>query len=262
MKKMQAQITERMSYLANIISSTEKSLQNAPTGKLRSSLCGRHIRYYRCEEPDSHNGRYLNKSESAVIYALAQKEYDEKVLSSAKTEYMQLETLKTFYKNSSVESVLGNIHKNRKTKIKPLLLPDEEYVAQWQSQTYEPSEHSCDENLISDRGEKMRSKSEVLIANALNRYNIPYHYEKPLYIDGKVLHPDFTILNVRFRSEYIWEHFGKMGDQAYAENVMFKLNRYMTNGFLPGKNLIFTVESQTLKFGTRQIETMIHEYLI
>ena len=35
-------------------------------------------------------------------------------------------------------------------------------------------------NLETIKGEKVRSKSEVIIANLLTSHNIPYHYEYPV----------------------------------------------------------------------------------
>ena len=262
MIKIQKTISKRVDELSKIVTVCEKSLQNAPKGRLRSSLVGKTVRYYFCELPGLHSGKYLKKSDEPLIRALAQKEYEEKVLSSAKEELVSLYNLNEFYKHSSMEAAAQSLHENKKALINPLFLSDEEYAQKWQSQEFEKNDFEANEDLISDRGEKMRSKSEVLIANALNRHNIPYFYEKPLKIDGKTIHPDFTVLNIRQRQEYIWEHFGMMSDQSYMDNAFFKIHRYMTNGYLPGKNFIFTTESESIRFGTRQIETIISGYLL
>ena len=38
------------------------------------------------------------------------------------------------------------------------------------------------------------------------KHNVPYHYEAPLYLKGRgIIHPDFTVLNIRTRQEYYWE---------------------------------------------------------
>lgn len=56
------------------------------------------------------------------------------------------------------------------------------------------------------KGEKVRSKSEVIIADVLSREGIPYRYEYPLYLKGiGKVHPDFTVLNVKQRKEIYWE---------------------------------------------------------
>ena len=51
------------------------------------------------------------------------------------------------------------------------------------------------------KGERVRSKSEMIIANELFRNNIPYKYELPIELENwnkKVtIYPDFTVLNKR-----------------------------------------------------------------
>ena len=117
-------------------------------------------------------------------------------------------------------------------------------------------------------GERVRSKSEVIIADALLRNGVPYCYEVPLKLNrggesGNVtFHPDFLCLNVRTRKEFYWEHFGKMGNEDYKENTVGKLNMYVENGFFPGRNLIFTMESGVESLDTRIVEKMIKEFLL
>ena len=56
-------------------------------------------------------------------------------------------------------------------------------------------ERFLEEGLIhrTARGELVRSKSEVIIANLLHANRIDYRYEEPLEIDGLTKLPDFTI---------------------------------------------------------------------
>ena len=74
--------------------------------------------------------------------------------------------------------------------------------------------------------ERVRSKSEVIIADTLARHGVPYRYEYPLKLksgrDGafRTIHPDFLCLNVRTRAEFYWEHFGLMDDPDYLERTL------------------------------------------
>lgn len=109
----------------------------------------------------------------------------------------------------------------------------------------------------------MRSKTEILIANALNKHGIPYHYEKPLYLDGYgTIHPDFTVLNVRLRKEFYWEHMGLMDDVDYAEKALQRITAYEKNGYFPGTELILTHETQKYPMDSRLIDKMIRRYLM
>lgn len=111
------------------------------------------------------------------------------------------------------------------------------------------------------------SKSEIIIADALNRYNVPYRYEFPLQLKTSggrftIIYPDFTCLNLRTRQEFLWEHFGLIEKPDYVHNAASKLELFSNNKIVHGKNLIITMETEKVPLDTRQIEQIIKEYLL
>jgi hypothetical protein len=87
----------------------------------------------------------------------------------------------------------------------------------------------------------VRSKSEVIIANILFDYDIPFQYEVPLYApDGTFYLPDFTI-NWR-GEEWYWEHEGMHHDEEYRKHQKEKHAWYKKHGFFD--NLIITSEKK------------------
>ena len=113
--------------------------------------------------------------------------------------------------------------------------------------------------------EKVRSKSECIIANMLDSAGVPYRYEEIVPLNamfGVFLHPDFTVLNKRTRKVYYWEHFGRMGDPEYAAHALPRISEYLNFGFFPGKDLLMTFESLECPLNTTDVERMIEEYLI
>ena len=137
--------------------------------------------------------------------------------------------------------------------------PDEEYIAAWLHHPYtgKPFEINAPEYYTAS-GTRVRSKSEVIIADALARTNIPYRYEHPTTIKGwGTLYPDFTCLDIRTREEVIWEHFGLMGDPDYTENAVQKLAHYAASGYILGKNLIATFESTSTPLSIKQVQSYI-----
>lgn len=56
------------------------------------------------------------------------------------------------------------------------------------------------------RGEMVRSKSEVIVANILDKININYSYEEPFDVSGKTYIPYFT-LHYHGKTAYL-EHIG------------------------------------------------------
>jgi hypothetical protein len=83
------------------------------------------------------------------------------------------------------------------------------------------------------RGEAVRSKSEVIIANLLHAKGIDYHYEHPLELGGVVKYPDFTIEDDDAGITYLWEHCGMLHDPAYRRRWEEKQQWYRTHGILP-----------------------------
>ncbi|MBI4622114.1 MAG: AAA family ATPase [Verrucomicrobia bacterium] len=86
---------------------------------------------------------------------------------------------------------------------------------------------------ITSRGEAVRSKSEVIIANLLHAKNVAYHYEHPLEIDGVAKYPDFTIEDDDTGITCYWEHCGMLRDPAYRRRWKEKQGWYRAHGILP-----------------------------
>lgn len=93
------------------------------------------------------------------------------------------------------------------------------------------------------KGDRVRSKSEVIIANLLAENDITYEYEKKLeYENGKWIEPDFTIILPEGRELY-WEHLGMLGVESYDKRWLEKQEIY--DNYYNGK-LIVTYEGATI----------------
>ena len=119
------------------------------------------------------------------------------------------------------------------------------------------------------RGEFVRSKSEVIIANQLSHNNIPYVYEQNLTLNGETRWPDFTIEDKDSGNVFYWEHCGMMDDPSYKKRWETKLAWYIENGILPykdgeGKNgtLIITEETKNSGIDTQLVDKLIREILL
>ena len=91
---------------------------------------------------------------------------------------------------------LGHVEKSAVRRINSSVfefkpLPEEMlYISNW---------YADDKRLATLSEYFVRSKSEVIIANMLSDYEVPFKYEEPLYADdGTMYLPDFT---VKFRGE-------------------------------------------------------------
>ncbi|MCR4676896.1 MAG: hypothetical protein K5634_06680 [Sphaerochaetaceae bacterium] len=97
---------------------------------------------------------------------------------------------------------------------------------------------------LTAKGDYVRSKSEMIIANILFALGIPYVYEARIEINGITFRPDFKILNCMTGEIIYLEHFGMMDNPEYAAKAVRKINAYYMAGLSEQKNLIFTFETK------------------
>lgn len=242
----------------------EQQIQMAPEGSLRITSTAAWPQYYHRKNQHDRTGQYINASQRSLITGLAQKGY---YMAVQREIERQLDVLNDFIKNynpSRMLDIYENLSQQRKQLIYPVVMSDQEYAAWWLSQEYIGKEFRDNApEYYTNAGERVRSKSEIIIADKLSKYGIPYRYEYPITTaSGIVLHPDFYCLNVRSREEIILEHFGMMDDPDYAENAMKKIDLYHSEGFIQGKNLIATFESREKPLNVKLLEDSIRLYLL
>lgn len=110
-------------------------------------------------------------------------------------------------------------------------------------------------------GVRVRSKSEALIIEILERHLIPFEYEREIVLDDVMYLPDFIVTNIATGEEYLWEHFGMLSDEKYAERMEKKLAAYRKNGYVVNKNLILTYDDSDGNIDLGVIERIINAYL-
>jgi hypothetical protein len=85
------------------------------------------------------------------------------------------------------------------------------------------------------RGDRVRSKSEVILADKLHERGIDYQYEQPFVAaDGDHRLPDFTIDDAASGLKIIWEHLGMLTVPEYRDRWERKRKWYEERGVLPG----------------------------
>jgi len=85
-----------------------------------------------------------------------------------------------------------------------------------------------------ERGELVRSKSELIIADKLHARGIDYAYEQRLVLpNGRICYPDFTITNTARGATFYWEHLGMAEDPGYRARWERKRAEYIEAGIKP-----------------------------
>ena len=201
MNQIQRTAQERMDELSAIIEGAQSRLQTAPGGRIVTHRRPQGVYYTFHETSDHRTSHYLSKSDLPLILALAQKDYDQKVLRLAEEEQKKLARFIRTCPDLTPEQVYEQLSSDRQLLVTPIRQPDDVYVRQWLSVEYPKKPFPEDyPELFPSSGERARSKSEVIIADTLLRMGIPYRYEYPVHFPGAVtFHPDYTVLNVRLR---------------------------------------------------------------
>ena len=225
MKGLKRMLLEEQKRLEQIIQTTKASLKDAPEGTLRVSKHRKYTQYYHRTDENKqiqNNGKYIKKNEQELVWKLAQKAYDEKVLTCV------------------------------------------EKHQEWAAEVYQGLEFREDVPLIlTDRGERVRSKAEKILADYFYRNGIFYKYERPLFLKGfGIVYPDFTFLSPKSGEEIYWEHNGRMDDPSYARKAVNKILLYENNQIYVGENLILTYETEQTFLNTKTIERMVEKYLV
>lgn len=267
MKKIETILCEEVSALNKIIESTEKRLKRKPEGNLRITTSKNRAQYYyKCKgekaiKGSNNNWRFIKKSEMELARKLAQRDYDMAVLKNAKERVRAIESFLRRYHKTNIKDISEKLHPCRKALLDNLIISDKEYVEAWQATSYTGKGFINDAQVITtERGERVRSKSEKIIADKLYMLGIPYHYEQPLHLSNSVtVYPDFTILKMPEREEVYLEHFGMLDEPDYMNKTLYKINSYENSGIYLGQKLFITHETSRKPLNTQNLDSMLRE---
>lgn len=212
------------------------------------------------------NQKYASKVKDLdKIKMLAREEYWKKLLSIMDRYERQLKAVQVTHKQ--LYEVYERMNEGKQILFEPDFVPIAQKIQNFNNETYEGLAFSESDKTeyFTHRGERVRSKSEKIIADELDRHGIPYHYEMPLLlrVDGqtKEFHPDFTLMNITTGEVKYLEHLGMMDSPNYYGNALAKLDAYERNGLLIGRDVLLLHESAYRPLNTRVISDYINEFL-
>lgn len=238
----------------------EKELSQMPGGSLgMREKCNKGKETLYCHYVDGKR-KGISKNDE-LVYKLARKMFLEKSIKTIGINIKNLQRLTKNYENPDSTSIISGfpyhyaILMDRKeagwNEEKRIWLSEE-----YNQSTYKPGEKSH----TTSKGLHVRSKSEAIISERLDYYNIPYRYEQMLYIRTYSFAPDFTVLT-KNGIKY-WEHCGLVNDTDYMGRHNWKMTMYDKAGILPWKNLIVTYDDEHGYLDTRIIDAEIINKLL
>lgn len=262
-KDFLGELQQQLSMVNKLCNAIQKSLEKSPVGRLRMILQGKNKipRFYHVKEKYS-RGVYLNKDHQAVAKRLAQKEYNTRLLSALSDIQLLMSSLAEILEKTHLDGIYRNLPALQNI-ITPFRPERKTFVKTWLEKKYVGRPFlSGDLEYYTVKGLCVRSKSESFIAETLDSMKIPYRYEYPHKINGNKVFPDFTCLNVRTGEEVIWEHFGLVEKEAYAETTVKKINSFVNEGYILGRNFIFTMETSQQPLTTALVMKIAKQYLL
>lgn len=246
----------RYHFLSTSIVDIEKKLRSYPEGRVNIRT-RKESRYYYLAG-SGNKERYLSQNDSGLIGQLIQKDYLNKVLKEAKTELSALGRMIRLYPETIAEDVYDSLPEGRKLYATPINICDDEFAQKWMNTPYKRKPFKKDAPVfMTIKGERVRSKSEALIADRYFARGIPYRYECPLKVGNKIIHPDFQLLRMSDRKVLYHEHCGKMGEAGYRDDMVERFNNYSEAGIILGDRLFYTFESDRTPLDIRTLDKLI-----
>ena len=199
-----------------------------------------------------------------LVRALAQKTYNEKILRYTEKTSKQIGRLLENYEDDKVEKIYKSENTKRQKLITPIEATYEQIIEQWLEAPFKGKGFSDSMPVIlTNKGIRVRSKSEKILADYFDSLGLVYKYECPIYLnDFGNIYPDFTFLSRKTGREIYWEHEGMMDNSEYARAAIQKIGTYEKNGIFPGENLILTFETSITPINTELMQMNVKKYLL
>lgn len=264
MAQLEKIIQDEIERLKRLEKQLIKRKDSYPSGKLLVRATKKRVNFYFKKDDDKNDEKYIRKKDLALAQQLAQKSYDADMAQLIEKKLKQLLNFQSSWRDEDLGDLFKNLHPARKDLVKPIELPWETLLSIWKNQTYEQKGFEpYSSQIFTKKGERVRSKSERMLANSFYDYNIDYLYEKPLRLSNRLTFwPDFTFLSKRLRKEIYWEHLGLMGDENYARKALNKISTYEKYGISLKDRLIITMESNGHVLDSRLVDSYIHKFLL
>ncbi|MBO4477067.1 MAG: hypothetical protein J5757_01930 [Lachnospiraceae bacterium] len=258
-KEILNEITSLEDSKKKVARELERLKQQVPEGvSLRVARHGGSYQYFIREKGAEKTGKYIKKKDHKSAEKLAQIEYDEKLINPLNETLEQLKALVKIWGDDPFNEAIKQLPPLKRDLVVPLNKSDESFLSEWKEQEYTGVAFPDDSpEYYTRQGLRVRSKSEIIIADLLDEMSIPFHYEKPLKLGSGIVHPDFTLLNLIERKEVYWEHFGMMDDMDYRNNAFLKIRKYESAGLYQHDSVIWTFETGKYPLNTREIRKMI-----
>ncbi len=261
MQELLELLGKRVKTLRKAIKKASVEKESFPPGRLRVLAVGKKKSYYLIPENKESREKYISKKNSQLITLLAQKSYNRQFIKVAEKELALLENALSKLHQVNADMVYQTLSSTRQSLVTPYIKTKEMIVQEWSDAPCKTNNY-MEENKRYDtkRGERVRSKSEAILADMFLELGIPYRYEQEIHLrDGRVRYPDFTLFKVDEQKEIYLEHLGLLDNEEYRSSNLRKIDEYRDSGIYLGINLLITYETEDSPLDIRGIRKMLKE---
>lgn len=207
---------------------------------------------------------YIKSNNVSFAKKLAKQSYLKTLNSLSKKRVSQFEAFLSDYNENELFDLYNHLSPSRKKLFKPVVIDHETKVSTWKNKPFQPKGFTDDAIFIqTNKGERVRSKTEKILADKFFELGIEYKYECPLILkDGTKFYPDFTFIHPVTFEEIYWEHHGMMNNPHYFTKTIRKIATYEKNGIFRNQRLIVTYESSDHNLDYRWVDILIKKFLL
>lgn len=251
LEKIRTEINNRIDFV-------RKEIINSPQGYLLKTKHGERDEYIHIYYRKGQRVRKRIKGDSEMAKRLLRKRLLETELEILEGNFKCISVLTDKYIEFSMNNAAARLPRRLADDYQKLFEAEKQATGAGQNQSAYLPEGKMQ---ITSRGLRVRSKSEVLIAEKFYEYGIDFTYEEVLQIGKHTLAPDFTIRR-RDGKVFYWEHCGRTDNSEYMAKHSWKLELYESAGIVPWDNLIVTYDDGSGVINLAAVEGEIRAKLL
>lgn len=264
MKEYLKELEKQLEEINTLLTKSGKNMQrykNLEDIRVWTSLSNGCPQFY-CSKGEGEKRKYIKKNEIKFYSKYVQRDYEfavNKRLIELRNNLSEIIRLGNQVGIDNIKSIYTNLPAAKRKIVVPIIEPDHAYIQSWKEE-HPGYQNPFPEggNVYTQKGEPVRSKSEKIIADLLDKYNIPYVYEPRLELNNMhTVYPDFATLNVRKKKTIYLEHLGLIDVDEYAAKNLQKIAEYEKAGYELGDTLIITTETGLNPLDSRLVESKI-----
>ena len=242
----------------------KEKLASLPEGSLRADIRGDKVYYSRRINGKSY---YIKIGSARLVEQLKERKFVETGLEIVERNIVHLQALLDNYQTFLTGDILARMPKSYRSEAEMRGVFNGRYInaGDWEKADYPKRDWNPEYKKpghVTLKGEAVRSKSELSIANILHAKGIRYRYEEEIEIGGILFCPDF-IVYVESEDRYLLlEHCGLMLDESYQRRYARKVARYIMGGLMPGRDVFFTYDDKDGNLDTRLINEILELYFM